>query len=299
MKILILGSNGFIGSHCVDYFISKKYDVYGIDITDADHRNYYYKKILPDSKEFDNIFSQIKPDACLFAIGSASVAASIQEPLANFESNTLQTIRILQAIKKYSPTCKFINISSAAVYGNPDTMPIKESSTIQPVSPYGWHKYYSELICKEYYLLYNINTCSIRPFSVYGPRQNKLLFWDFYLKSQKGDKVELFGTGKETRDFIYISDLVIAIDIILNNAPMKAETYNLATGRELSIKEVAAIFAKTIEYNGQINFNNISKLGDPIKWVADIESLKQLGFKPTINIETGLQFYAKWLKENE
>lgn len=298
MKILILGSEGFIGSHCVDHFISKNWEVYGTDIKDVAHCDYTYKKVLPLFTDFDSLFAEIKPDACIFAIGSASVGLSIEEPLADFESNTLQVIRVVQALKKNSPACKFLNISSAAVYGNPASTPVTENTTIQPVSPYGWHKYYSELICVEYFNLYSIKTASIRPFSVYGPRQTKLLFWDLYTRSKKGDFVELFGTGKETRDFIYITDLITAIEIILNKAPMNGETYNLASGIESSIKEVSALFGKIIGYTGKIGFNNVLKSGDPLKWKANIELIESLGFKPTIDIGSGLTLYAKWLKEN-
>jgi UDP-glucose 4-epimerase len=298
MKILILGSEGFIGSHCVDHFLPKNVALFGVDIKDYPRADYNYRKVLPHFKEYDSLFSEIKPDACIFATGSASVGISLEEPVADFEYNTLMVMRVLQAIKKNSPACKFLNTSSAAVYGNPELMPVKENSAIQPVSPYGWHKYYSELLCKEYFSLYNIQTCSIRPFSVYGPRQTKLLFWDLYNKAKKEGGAELFGTGNETRDFLYVTDLVQAIDLILHKAPMKAEAYNVAAGIERTISEVSQIFLKSIGYNGSVRFNKISKLGDPVKWVADTSQIRQLGFEPLTGIDAGLKLYAEWLKEN-
>lgn len=299
MKILIIGSEGFIGSHVVDYFLSEKWEVHGIDLKEIPHCEYNYKKILPQTINYESIFSNVKPDVCLFASGSASVNFSIQDPLSDLEANFLQVFRILNMLKMYSPDCKFINISSAAVYGNPDSLPIKENFNIKPLSPYGWHKYYSELACKEYSSLYSIKTCSLRPFSVYGPRQNKLLFWDIYKKTLKcSEKIELFGSGCETRDFIYISDLINAIDLIIKNAPMQGECYNVASGEENSIASVAGLLLHELNYRGELVFSHMEKEGDPNNWVADITNLKEIGFSPSININGGLILYVLWLKEN-
>jgi len=76
---------------------------------------------------------------------------------------------VLEAIRKHSPSCKFISISSAAVYGNPEVLPVSESSKVKPLSPYGWHKHYTEMICGEFYTYFKIPTCSVRIFSAYGP----------------------------------------------------------------------------------------------------------------------------------
>ncbi len=299
MKILIIGSEGFIGKHVVDYYLKKKLLVFGVDLKEVPHCDYNYKKILPQTLIYESLFSDIKPDVCLFASGSASIPLSIQDPVSDLEANFLQVARILNMIRLFSPETKFINISSAAVYGNPNNLPISENSGINPLSPYGWHKYYSELICKEYTSLYTIKTCSVRPFSVYGSGQNKLLFWDIYQKTLKNKNIELFGSGNETRDFIYIDDFVAAIDIIINKAPLQAETYNIGSGTETSITAVATLFAKVLNFNGTIHFNNIRKAGDPLKWLADINLIKQLGFEKSIDLHSGLKLYAQWLKENE
>jgi UDP-glucose 4-epimerase len=299
MKILIIGSEGFIGSHVVDYFLNENWEVHGIDLKEIPHREYNYKKILPQTINYESIFAFVKPDVCLFASGSASVNFSIQDPLSDLEANFLQVSRVLNMIKIYSPACKFINISSAAVYGNPDSLPIKEDFNVKPLSPYGWHKYYSELACKEYSSLYSIKTCSLRPFSVYGPGQNKLLFWDIYKKVLKDkEKIELFGSGHETRDFIYISDLINAINLVIKNAPMQGEFYNVASGEESKIAVVAELLLHELNYKGKLVFNNMKKAGDPNNWVADITNLKRIGFSPLVNINRGLNLYALWLKEN-
>ncbi len=299
MKILIIGSEGFIGSHAVDYFLKKNWTVSGIDLKEVPHCEYNYYKILPQTINYETVFTDVQPDVCLFASGSASVTFSLQDPLSDLEANFLQVSRVLNMIRLHNPLCIFVNISSAAVYGNPSSLPIKENSSINPLSPYGWHKYYSELVCKEFHEMYNIKTCSLRPFSVYGPGQNKLLFWDIYQKASKTKLIELYGTGEETRDYIYIDDLMKAIFLIIEKAEMKGESYNVASGRDVTIKEIANLFTKILNEGITISFNNKIKTGDPQKWKSDISMLEKWGFKTETKLEAGLTAYAKWLKENK
>src|SRR5690606_20851190 len=130
-------------------------------------------------------------------------------------------------------------------------------------SPYGWHKYYGELLCKEYHTLYQVRTCFLRPFSVYGPGLRKQLLWDLFPKSRTSSKIELFGTGNETRDFIYIDDLVQAIALVIEQSPFDACAYNVASGTETSIEEIASSYLRSLNPKAQLSFNNITREGDP------------------------------------
>jgi UDP-glucose 4-epimerase len=299
-KILIIGSEGFIGSHSVEFFLQKGWQVYGVDVKEITHPKYNYSRKMVGEYQYEDLIKKIQPEACLIAAGSANVAASIAHPFDDFEANTVHVLRILEALRLGAPTCKVINLSSAAVYGNPVQMPVSESSVVSPVSPYGWHKHYSELICEEYYKQYGLRTCSLRPFSVYGVGQAKLLFWDIYNKTLQNDQaIELYGTGQESRDFVYISDVVSAINVVINSAPHQGERYNLASGQEVEIKEVARVFLNELNYGGALKFNNKTKIGDPLNWKADISALRNLGYSPAINIQTGLEKYAQWLKGRE
>ena len=190
-------------------------------------------------------------------------------------------------------------MSSAAVYGNPVALPIKETADLKPLSPYGWHKLYAEQICKEYYYLYNIQTINLRLFSVYGEHLKKQIFWDLYQKCLHSEEVELFGSGKETRDFIYINDLVHAIDCVIKNGLFNGEAVNIASGLETEIKNAATIFINEKNPSIKLKFNMIVKPGDPLHWRADIDLLKSFGFTNQVSIEEGLKNVVKWLKENK
>lgn len=295
MRILIIGSSGFIGNNAVSYFNNKGYHVYGADITIKEEKN--YTVINPENLDFSTLFSKQKFDVCINASGAASVPLSFQYPAIDFSLNVLNVFNILEAIRKYNPECKFINFSSAAVYGNPETLPVKESSAINPLSPYGFHKHYSENICKEFYQSYQIQTLSLRVFSAYGEGLKKQLFWDIYNKLQNvtDNQIVLYGTGNESRDFIYIRDLLKAIELLIQKHEFKGQAINVASGMEITVKEAAGIFIKNLNPEIKLTFNNQTKQGDPKNWRADISILKSMGFECDFMLNQGLENYAKWV----
>ena len=298
MKIIIIGSQGFIGSHLCNYFSAKGYKVFGADIIETPANiNYTYIKLSRLSSEWDDLLKQEKIDVCINAAGSGNVAYSVTHPLIDFEANTLDVIKILDAICKHQPACKYLHISSAAVYGNPESLPIKETDTLSPISPYGYHKMMSEIICKEYQHLFGLNISIVRPFSVFGNGLRKQLLWDICTKLLKADEITLFGTGNETRDFIHISDLVLLIDLIIAKSDFKADVYNAASGSETSIKFVASIFENCFGKNKKINFGGDIKKGDPLNWKAAVNKLSQIGFSPAANLEAEIINYSNWFKE--
>lgn len=297
MKILIIGSKGFIGSHCVDYFTAKGFEVCEADVNELISNNYY--KIEPNNSDFTAPFKEHQFEVCINAAGSAHVGFSFENPTKDFELNVVNVQKILIAIRDYNSDCKFINFSSAAVYGNPQFLPITENSFCKPLSPYGFHKLQSELLLTEYHKFFGLNTCSLRVFSAYGPRLRKQLFWDLYQKSIQNEVVSLFGTGTETRDFIYIDDLLQIMDLVIQNSSFKGSIYNGASQVETSIAEAAQVFLKEFFPEKKLVFNGAVKVGDPNNWLADMEILKKYGFKPQYNLSLGLKKYVEWLKEKE
>jgi UDP-glucose 4-epimerase len=298
LKILILGSEGFIGSHCVSYFLNSGRSVFGIDLFEQPTRDYTYSKVSRLSPELDELFAANTFDAVVNAAGSGNVPYSMTHPVIDFEANSLDTIRVLEAIRKHQPMCKYIHISSAAVYGNPSRLPVQEDHATLPLSPYGWHKLIAEQLCKEYSSVYALNLAIIRPFSVYGVGLKKQLFWDLYNKIKNSSShIELHGTGMESRDFIHVHDLVRAIELILENGLLNGETYNIASGEETSIQKVVDIFLKTLDHPIAYQFNGKVRAGDPLQWKADITSIKRLGFAPKRTLPEGLTEVSAWLHQ--
>ena len=297
MKVLIIGSKGFIGSSLLKFFRENGDNAYGCDVV-VDYVDEQYFQLNIAIEQYDRPFKDHEYDVCVNCSGAASVPDSLKDPLRDFTLNTSNVFSILESIRKYNKKCKFINLSSAAVYGNPESLPIKESHKKNPVSPYGKHKSMSEEILEEFSAYYNVSTCSLRIFSAYGPGLKKQLFWDLNKKIQNSEtQVDLFGTGNETRDFIFVDDVIQAILAVVKNASFSGESYNLANGEQLTIKSVVECFYRHIGWKGTLNFLGSNREGDPLNWEADIDKIKSLGYRQTVGIEQGLKQYAEWLQE--
>ena len=213
--------------------------------------------------------------------------------------NTVNVYKLLEAIHRFCPECRYINISSAAVYGNPNSLPILESQSLSPLSPYGKHKLYAEQICEQFNTFYGIDTCSLRVFSAYGVGLRKQLFWDLFNKSKGVSQIELWGTGNESRDFIEVRDIVKIIELLLIPPKFLFQTLNVGNGIEISIKNVAHLFFEQLNKKIILNFNGEKRVGDPQNWQADVSRLKSIGYINNVDINKGLKDYCKWLIQIE
>lgn len=273
------------------------YQVTKADIKLKEEDNYIL--INAELPDFTSIFSGRAFDVCINATGAANVQLSFNHPGIDYSLNVGNVYQMLDAIRKYDPSCKFINLSSAAVYGNPAETPIRETTAAQPLSPYGMHKLYSEQICREFSQFFKIQTISLRIFSAFGEGLRKQLFWDLFKKVRDADEVvELFGTGKESRDFIYIQDLVAAIECVVRNGQFDGSVINIASGTESTIAFAAQCFVKAFKKEITIRFRGDNKIGDPLNWRTDISLLRSLGFDNRHSLEEGINNYVKWVKEN-
>lgn len=293
MNILIIGSSGFIGKACVDYFLSAGYHVSGTDIVGKNENDFIFYQLDSSAPDFNAVFDKTQFDLCINASGAASVAFSIQFPAEDYRMNVTNVSLILDAIVKRQKNCRFINFSSAAVYGNPNQLPIAENAPLVPVSPYGKNKLEAENLIRQYFDRTGLKSCSLRVFSAYGPGLHKQLFWDIYQKSLLTKNITLYGTGTETRDFIFIYDLVRAIETVSHKSKMEGEVINVASGNETNIRLASEKFLSYLGNNYSVQFNKEEKEGDPMNWAADITLLKSMGFVSAVSIDEGLQKVAQ------
>lgn len=301
MKILITGISGFLASYLVNDFEKKGNEIIGISheakkATLKEHK--LFTLHLPD-KEIYKVIKDEQPDVVIHAAGTASVPISVESPYNDFSISVPGTAMLLDAIRLYKPDAHFIFLSSAAVYGNPDQIPIKETSAIHPISPYGFHKRMGELLCEEYATIYGINCSILRVFSAYGKGLKRQVVYDIVSKFVKAleakSTVTLWGTGKESRDFIHALDVAQAINLIINNPKEGNQIYNCASGNELSIQKLAEIVNQQMGKEVDYQFNQQTRKGDPLNWVADISRLSTLGFNPTVSIESGIKEIVHWI----
>ena len=298
--VLVTGAAGFIGRYVVRHFMEQGWNVIGIDNSPPENAplanlSIYHSLQLPNSN-LKNILQETPPQVLIHCAGRASVGLSVKEPEADFYGNAVLTFDLLNTLRLHAPQCRFILLSSAAVYGNPASIPISENQVTEPISPYGFHKLQCEQICLEFTKLYQVPTAAVRIFSAYAPGLRRQVLWDICQKAITSDSVLLQGTGQESRDFIHALDIAKALFTIAHTAPMKGEAYNLASGREVTIAELAELALAALEYQGKLKFDGQVPIGTPLNWKADITKLQALGFTPSVTLERGVPTFANWCR---
>jgi len=300
---IVTGSNGFLGSYIAEEFSRNSWAVTGIDRRpvsqeagfDQPKQIYHIQSVVPSSS-FDEILLSQQPEILIHAAGPSSVSDSIKNPVHDFEGSVRFLFNVLDALRRCSPKTRLIFLSSAAVYGNPTSLPISETAPRNPISPYGFHKMICEKLIEEFFSAYKIKSCSARIFSSYGPGQKKMVLWDIGQKALKGTPVTLYGTGNETRDLIHATDLSRCIRLIAENGSFLAESYNVGNGIEITINMLAKKMIHSLGTNNALVFNQKVRMGDPCRWCADISKIRALGYRSTISLAEGLHGYAEWVK---
>ncbi len=300
---MLIGASGFLGRYIAREFSHSGWNVVGVDaprkIINAEACLSSYACLKIPSQEFRSFLLDINPNIMINCAGRASVHHSINNPSLDYYGNTVLVFELLDSLRLYSPSCKFIMLSSAAVYGSTAALPITEDSPTRPISPYGFHKRQAEILCREFSEIYSLQTAIGRIFSAYGPGLRRQVIWDIYEKIVAGSAVQLRGTGAETRDFIHARDTARAISIMANHADFNAGIYNIARGEEVSISELAHTIRECLGTNNPILFNEKEDLGNPSNWKADISKLEALGFTPSISLKQGLSEFIEWCQPGE
>lgn len=299
-RVIVTGVAGFIGRYVARQFSEQGWSVIGVSNASPENApladlSQYYSLQLPN-RAFDEIVKKHSPEACIHCAGRASVGQSVINPAADFYDSTVLTFEILNALKQNVPNCKLVFLSSAAVYGNPDRLPVSENQLPAPLSPYGYHKWQCEQLCSEFSKIYGLPTASIRIFSAYGVGLRRQVIWDICQKVLTGKSLVLQGTGMESRDFIHAHDIARAIETIIMSGSMNGEVYNLASGREVTISELAKMIINSLDVDITPTFDGVIPIGNPLNWEADISKITDIGFTPSISLEEGIKTFTEWCK---
>ena len=298
--VFITGVAGFIGRYVARHFAAQGWAVIGVGNAPPENAPLanlaaYHQIQLPNT-QLNQLLQETAPQLCIHCAGRASVGLSITDPSADFYTNTILTFELLNSVRLNAPMCRFIFLSSAAVYGNPESMPVREAHAPAPLSPYGFHKLQCEQLCLEFAKVYDLSTASLRIFSAYGPGLRRQVVWDICQKAITQDAVILQGTGQESRDFIHALDIARALAVIDVSAPMQGEVYNLASGRESTISELANLVLESLGYDHTPKFDGVVPVGTPLNWQADISKLAALGFTASVPLEKGIKTFANWCR---
>lgn len=302
-RIFVTGSGGFIGKSVVHRAVAAGLEVFGLDQVPADdvlmrQLAGYFQLRLP-SANISNLMRELRPEIVIHCAGSSSVPQSVNEPETDFEAAVPTTFSLLDTLRKNSPESRFLLLSSAAVYGNPTSLPVRETAPIAPISPYGYHKFMAEQCCLEYAKVYGLHTAIARVFSAYGPGLKRQVVWDICRKTMMEPELTLQGTGEETRDFIFSDDLADALLSTARRFQQSGSIYNIASGEEISIRLIAENCLHLLDSKKKVHFTGRLPQGVPSHWRADITSLMSLGFKPSVKFLEGLERFVTWFKTME
>lgn len=295
--ILVTGGAGFIGSHLVEHLVAAGAPVTVVDNL-ATGRLEHLQTVAPNVNlvvgDLGDVLrlKRIKLDdyALVFHLAANSyIPPSVANPAFDFHANLQNTFALLEALRQTANAPGLVNVSSAAVYGNPVRLPIRETDPTIPIAPYGVSKLAAERYVAVYSLLYGLRAVSVRLFSIYGPRQRKQVVYDLFCKLQANPKrLEILGDGSQARDFTYVLDVVQALVLVATAAPNHGEVYNVASGTTHTIAELVEACCRVSGLKPEIVYTGQIRPGDAEKWVVDISLLRQLGFDPRTDLETAL-----------
>jgi UDP-glucose 4-epimerase len=309
-KKIVTGAAGFIGSHLVESLLIQGETTTGID----NFNDYYDPKIKQRNIEHfknhpnfelidDDIlslnWSELLNDADIVyhQAAQAGVRASWGSGFRNYTERNINTTQVILEAAKEAPGLKrFVYASSSSVYGNAETFPTSEAVCPQPVSPYGITKLAGESLCSLYYQNFGLPCVSLRYFTVYGPRQRPdMAFHKFFKLILAGKPINIYGDGKQTRDFTFIGD-AIAANLAAGKIPEAVgHVFNIGGGSRMILTEVIDIMEGVVGTPIQTNFTEKAK-GDARHTSADISKAQAiLGYQPKVCLEEGLKQEWKWL----
>ena len=305
MRILVTGGAGFIGSHFVEHLIANGHHVTVLDNFSTGKRanlsSVLRSKSLViargDIRRIPRSFPKLgRVDRVCHLAAMTDVQASIRDPLLASDVNLTGTLRVLEAARNLGAE-RVIFASSAAVYGSPSMFPITEEVDVSPISPYGASKAASELYCRSFEENHGIEAVSLRYFNVYGPRQVSSQYSGvisvFARRLLRRLPITIFGDGSQSRDFVFVTDVVDAT-IAAVEKPLRSRVFNIASGRETTILNLAEKMQEIAGVSSQLRFESPRK-GDIRRSVADISRARsELGFFPRSSLHDGLTATIQW-----
>ena len=237
-------------------------------------------------------------DAVVHLAANTGVMPSIEDPMEDCMSNVIGTVNYLEAVK-LARVKRFVLASSGAPLGEQEP-PIHEEMVARPISPYGASKLCGEAYCSAYYGSFGVETVVLRFGNVYGPRSRHKgsVVAKFIKHIFVGEALPIYGDGNQTRDFIFVDDLVNAILLALERPGVGGEVFQIATHREHTVGEVAEVLNKLAEKHlgrkSEIVYEEERK-GEVRRNYSDISKARRmLGFEPRFDLETGLEATFKW-----
>lgn len=308
-RALVTGGAGFIGSHVVETLLREGWEVRVIDnFSTGSARNLApvrdsIRLFAGDIRDRALVSDAVRSVDVVFHLAAyISVPGSVADPQTADDVNIRGTLTILLAARD-AGVRRVVFSSSAAVYGEPETVPVPESAPKRPASPYGLEKLYGEHMSRLFTELYGLETVSLRYFNVYGPRQNPrseyaAVIPKFLAVMAAGQRATIYGDGLQTRDFLYVGDVARANILAAEAEGVGGMVMNIASGQGISIRELHDQIARVLGRSDEPIYSD-PRPGDVKHSVAQTDRARQyLGFEASVSLADGLSRTLAWLREN-
>ena len=304
---LVTGGAGFIGSHLADLLLQKGNRVRVVDDLSTGSKDYLSP--IPDALDFlegdvrdSNFLSEaMEGVGGVFHLAAiSSVERSVLEPEHVHSVNVAGTLSVLESARR-AGVKRLVFVSSASVYGDCDRLPLVEDCCLRPLSPYGASKVAGEVYAGVFHRLGFLETVILRPFNIFGPRQDPASPYSgvisiFARNAISGAKPQLFGDGKQTRDFLYVEDLCRAILLAMETEEAAGQMINVASGKEITIQQIGEVIFQLRGLGFEPQFKP-PRAGDIRRSLASIEKAGRiLGWEPRVSLEDGLRRTLDWLE---
>lgn len=305
MNVLVTGGAGFIGSHIVDAFVNQGHRVTVLDDLSSGKKENINPKAefvqgdIRDKALIEQLFKSHAFDLVAHFAAHISLRESLEDPIFDLEVNTIGTLNLLEAASQYG--CKQIAFASTggSMYGESSVIPTPESEAEIPISPYSISKLCCEKYIASYSARFGIKGISFRFSNVYGPRQSGVgeagVIAIFADRLKKGEPIQIFGDGEQTRDFIYVDD---AVDAVLKGVESNKDgMFNISTAKETNINGIAEIMLKLWGSQSEI-VHTPEVEGELRRSVLSFDKAnKVFGYSPSVSIEEGLRLYFESFHE--
>ncbi len=301
MKVLVTGGAGFIGSHVVDSLLAAGHEVVVVDDLSTGKRSsvspeasFYKADII--GGDIAGIVRDEEVECVVHHAAQASVRRSIEDTMRDARVNVLGTLRLLEGCVDVD---KFIYASTGgAIYGNPEALPAGEEDEANPISPYGLSKYAAEKYLEVYSSLHGLKHVSLRYANVYGPRQDPNgeagVVAIFAGRLLAGKELLINGDGEQTRDFVYIEDVAKANPLALEKEA--CGVFNIGSGRETSVNELAKIMLRTS--GARVGLRHVEPAPAEVRRICldCSKAEKELGWKAEVSLEEGIRRTLEYLR---